>query len=101
MTSASKAPTVRSLIRDIQTEVRDTELQPDRAAELDNRLSALYGSVLEEVRKTEMAVNEIVRTFIAGGNAVNKAERLAKATLEYASLREAEDLEKLTLQLTR
>lgn len=92
--------TIRSLVRDIQVEVRDTELLPDRAADIVARLSGLYGNVIDEVRKTELLFNAVVRAYVNEGHPVNKAETLAKTTPEYERWREAKDTEKLTTQMS-
>jgi hypothetical protein len=91
--------TVRSIIRDIQVEVRGDDLQPDRAADLIAKLSSLYGNVLDEVRMAEMMFNAVMRAYVNEGHPVNKAESLAKSTPEYERWREARDLEKLTTQM--
>jgi hypothetical protein len=92
--------TVRSLIREMQVEVRDGELTPDRAAELVTKLAALYGNVLDEVRRTEIAYYGVVRDYISEvGVAVTRAEVLAKGSPEFEEWRVARDTEKLTLQL--
>jgi hypothetical protein len=92
--------TVRALIREMQTEVRDSDLTPDRAAELVTKLAALYGNVLDEVRRTELAFNAVVRAYLSeDGVALNKAEMLAKGAPEYEEWRIARDTETLTKQL--
>jgi uncharacterized protein (DUF1501 family) len=43
--------TIRGMVRLIQVEIRDThDLQPDRAAELLNKLTALLGNLNDEIR---------------------------------------------------
>jgi hypothetical protein len=43
--------TIRGMVRLIQVEIRDQpDLQPDRAAELLNKLTALLGNLNEEIR---------------------------------------------------
>jgi hypothetical protein len=92
--------TVRSLIREMQVEVRESDLTPDRAAELLTKLAALYGNVLDECRRTELAFHSIVRAYLSeDGLAVNKAELLAKGSPEFEEWRIAKDTETLTKQL--
>lgn len=93
--------TVRSLIREIQVEVRDCELLPDRASELLLRLTALYANVLDEVRGADMTYNVVLLGFLNGDEAANRARIRAQASPEYARAREAKDTERLTLELIR
>jgi len=95
------AHTVRSLVRDIQVEIRDTDLHPDRGAELLTKLTALYGSVLDEIRAADMAYNEILLDALQSDEAANRARIRAQATPQYARMREARDVEKLALELIR
>lgn len=90
---------LRTMIREIAIEVRGDDLLPDRAADLVAKLSSLYGNVLDEVRKTEMVFNAVVRAYVNEDHPVNKAETLAKSTGEYERWREARDLEKQTTQM--
>lgn len=93
--------TVRGLIRDIQVEIRDCELLPDRASELLLRLTALYANVLDEVRASEMDYNAVLLTCLNSDEAANRARIRAQASPEYARTREAKDTERLTLELIR
>jgi hypothetical protein len=93
--------TVRSLIREIQVEVRDCELLPDRASELLLKLTALYANVLDEVRASEMDYNGVLLGFLNGDEAANRARIRAQASPQYGRAREAKDTERLTLELIR
>jgi hypothetical protein len=93
--------TIRSLIRELQAEVRDTDLQPDRASDILAKLSALYGNVLDEVRIADMAYSEVLLEALNGDEAANRAKIRAQVTPQYARFREAKDTEKLTLELIR
>jgi hypothetical protein len=93
--------TVRSLIREIQVDIRDTDLQPNQAADYLAKLTALYGNVLDEVRESEMAYNAVLMAAFSGEEAANRAKIRAQASPEYGRFREAKDTEKLTLELIR
>lgn len=94
------ADDVLPLIRAMQAEVRDTDLTPDRAADLLAKLAALYGNVLDECRRTELAWYAVVRAYLTEDDlAVNKAELLAKSSAEFEEWRLAKDTETLTKQL--
>jgi hypothetical protein len=94
--------TVRDMVRAIRAEVRDTDdLQPERAAVLLIKLTALYGNTLDEVTKADMAYNEVLLKALNGDEAATRAKIRAQVTPEYARAREAKDTERLTLELSR
>lgn len=93
--------TIVDMVRVIRAEVRETDLQPDRAAELLNKLTALYGNCLDEQRGAEMAWNSVLNDAMKGEEPANRATIRAKTTGEYARLREAQDTCKLVLEMTR
>jgi hypothetical protein len=95
------AETVRGMIRDIQVAIRDTDLEPMQAAEYLNKLSALYGNCMEESREAEMLWNGVLLDRMSGEEPANRATIRAKATPEYARLREAQDTCKLVLEMVR
>jgi hypothetical protein len=100
MTAPSRSePTVRSLIGSIQVEVRDTEVDPGRAAELVTKLTVLYAAVLDVVTKREMEFNEVLSRLMDEDMPANRAKIRAQTTDEYQALREAQNVEKSTLQL--
>jgi hypothetical protein len=94
-------PTIRSLIADMQREIRDTDLQPDRAAELLTRLSALYGNVLDEIRAADMEYAQVLLTALNGDEAASRAKIRAEISPQYQRKREAHDTEKLVQELNR
>lgn len=92
--------TVRSLIREMQIEIRDTDdLLPDRAAELLNRLTALLGNVLDELREADMEYRGVLLDAMRRHEKANRARIDAESTGAYARMREAQDTKKLTEQL--
>lgn len=94
------ATTIRSLIRDIQIEVRETpDLLPDRAAELLNKLTALLGNVLDELREADMDYRGVLLEQMRKHEKANRARIEAESTGAYARMREAQDTKKLTEQL--
>lgn len=94
--------TVRALVRDIQREVRETaDLQPDRAAELLTRLSALLGNISDEIREADMAFNVVLLQHLESEEAANRAKIRAQTTPEYQRQREAKDLQTLAVELIR
>lgn len=94
--------TVRGQIRLIQVEVRDTpDLQPDRAAELLNKLSALLGNVNDTIREADAAFATVLLKHYESEEAANRAKIRAETTPEYQLKREARDTKELAIELIR
>jgi hypothetical protein len=94
--------TVRSLVEEIQAEVKESaELLPARAADLLNRLTALYGNVLEDMTAADIAYNHVMAGALTSEDAANRAKVRAQTTPQYAEMRRAHNLEKLTVELIR
>jgi hypothetical protein len=93
--------TVREHIKQIQAEVGQTDLQPDRAAELLTRLSALYGNCLDHIREVEQLYRVVLRTELEQKGAAARAKIRAECSPEYQRLREAKDAAELVQELTR
>lgn len=93
--------TVRELIRQMQIEIRDTDLQPDRAAELLTKLTALIGNCNDEIRESDMAFNEVLLKHLDADEAANRAKIRAQTTPEYLRAREAKDTKELAVELSR
>jgi hypothetical protein len=94
--------TVRGMVRTIQIEVRDTpDLQPDRAAELLNKLAALLGNCSEEVLNADMAFATVLLRCLESDEAANRAKIRAETTSEYRRKREARDVRELAIELIR
>lgn len=92
---------LREMISDYQNEIKNTDLQPDRAADILKELSALYGNVLDEVRRRTMDYNKLLVTFYDNEEKANRARLKAEATEEYEDLLRAKDTDKLTLEMIR
>ena len=95
------ANSVRQLVRQIQVEVRDTDLQPDRAAELLTRLTALLGNISDEIREADAAYAVTLLAILESEEAANRAKIRAETTPEYQRKREARDLKELAVELIR
>jgi len=93
--------TVRDLIHQMQREIRDTDLQPDRAAELLTKLTALLGNVSDEIREADMDYAKVLLLHLESEEAANRAKIRAQTTAEYSRSREARDLKELVVELAR
>lgn len=88
--------TIRGHIRLIQVEVRDTaDLQPDRAADLLNRLASLIGNCNDEIREADCAYAEVLLKCLDSEEAASRAKIRAETSLEYRRRREARDTKEL------
>lgn len=93
--------TIRHMIRQMQVEVRDSELLPDRAAELLTKLTALIGNCNDEIRDADMAYHGVLLQCLESDEAANRAKIRAQTTPEYQRLREAKDTKELSVELSR
>lgn len=91
------------MIKKRQNEILSSgdQLDPIRAAQILTELSALYGNILDEVKKRQMIYGEKLVEILDTEKSVAKAEAKAKATSEYESLLEAKNTDKLCLELIR
>lgn len=92
---------VRELIKQWQTEIRNTDLQPDRAAELLMKLAALIGNCNDEIREADMAYATVLLQHLDSEEAANRAKIRAQTTPEYARSRQARDTKELVIELVR
>lgn len=93
--------TVRELIRSAQREIRDTDLQPDRAAELLMKLTALMGNCNDEIREADADYATVLLSFLQSDEAANRAKIRAETTPAYQRKREARDTKELVVELCR
>ena len=91
--------TIREMIREIQVEVRDTDLQPERAAELLNKLSALFGNVNDEIRKCDMEYNAVLLKWLQSEGKAIIAKIKAECSPEYLTMKEAKDTKELLKEM--
>lgn len=93
---------VRDLIQQMQREIRDTpDLQPDRAAEMLIRLTALLGNTNDEIREADHAYSVVLLQFLDADEAANRARIRAETSLQYVRKREARDTKELVIELVR
>lgn len=94
--------TVRGFVREIQVEVRDTpDLQPDRASELMNRLTALLGNINDEIREADCLYAGVLLQHLESEDAANRAKIRAETTPAYQRKREARDTKELAVEIIR
>jgi len=91
--------TVREMLAEMQTEVRTTDLQPGRAAELLNHLTALLGNINTEIREADMDYAKVLLVLLEQDEAASRAKIRAETTPEYSRKREARDAKELCKEL--
>lgn len=93
--------TIREMVKAIQVEVRDTDLQPDRAAELLTKLTALIGNIADEQREADIAYSHVLLKLLESEEAASRAKIRAEVTPEYERKRQARDIRDLAIELVR
>lgn len=93
--------TVREMVKHMQSEIRDTDLQPDRAADLLAKLTALIGNCNDQIRECDVAYNSVLLRHLESEEAANRAKIRAETTQEYLRKREARDTKELVIELVR
>ena len=94
--------TVRDMIHAYQREIRDEpDLQPDRGADILLKLAALYGSVLDEIRKADAEYSKVLLEMLELEKTGIRAKIRAETSPEYQRKREAIDAKELALELIR
>lgn len=93
--------TVRELISDIQVEVGKGDLQPGRAAELLNQLSALLGNCNEEIRVRDLEYSKVLLRWLDIEKKANRAKINAEITPEFQAKQIARNTKELALEMQR
>lgn len=94
--------TILQLITERQAEVRNSaDLLPERAAEILAELSALLGSVNDEIRKRDVAYNLKLLACYSEEQTANRAKIKAQTSEEYIRMREARDTKEVCIEMIR
>ncbi len=93
--------TLRDMISEYQNELATGDLMPERAATILKEISALYGNVLDEVRKRQMEYNRVLKDVYDEEPKANRAKLKAEITPEFEAYLKARDTDKLTLEMIR
>ena len=75
--------TNREMIIEYQNEITNTELFPDRAAEILVKLSSLLGNITDEITRTEMAYHKLLNSLLDAEPKANRAKIKAECSPEY------------------
>jgi len=90
---------IRSIVREIQVECRDTEVHPQRAAEMLTTLTAILGNIGDELRQANLACDVKYLELFQTHKAANRAKLFLNVTSEYARKCEAVDTREEAKQL--
>jgi hypothetical protein len=93
--------TIRDLVKAAQREIRDTDLQLDRAADLLVKLTALLGNCNDEIREADADYATVLLSFLEGDEAANRARIRAETTPAFQRKRAARDTKELVVELCR
>lgn len=99
MTTSRSDITVRLMVKAIQVEIRDSDLQPDRAADLLTQLAGLIGNCNDEIRQADVEYANHLLVCMASEEAANRAKIRAETSPEYLRKREARDTKELVKEL--
>ena len=94
-------PTIRQRVKSIQLEVREPDLLPTRASELQNILSSLMGNVLDECREADLAYKRVLLTCMYANKAANRARIEAETSGEFVRRQEAEHTRQTCVEMIR
>lgn len=92
---------VRSMVQEIQREVLQTDLAPQRAAELLAKLTALLASTNTEIREADMFYARVLLEYLGRDEAANRAKIRAETSPEYQRKREARDCKEFVIEMIR
>ncbi len=94
--------TVRELVKSYQREISLTpDLQPERAAELLMKLTALLGNCADEIREADSEYAVTLLHWLDTETKANRARIRAEISQEYRRKQEARDTKELVIELSR
>lgn len=93
--------TVRDMVTKLRVEARQPGLTPIRAAEIAVELSSLLGNISEEITDAVLAYNAVFAGYLDSEGKANRAKIRAELSPEYRRKREAEDTDRVAVELVR
>lgn len=97
----TETPTVRGLVASIQREMRDTDLQPERACQLLAKATALIGNCNDEIRVAEHDYNRLLLEKLDETGKAAHARMQADVSPQALRRREARDTLTLVTEMVR
>lgn len=93
--------TLREQLKSYQNEIMAGDLLPERASVILTEISALYGNILDRIKDTEMIYNKVLLGFLDEEKKANRAKIKAEISKEYQDLKDANNTEKVAIQMIR
>ena len=93
--------TIREMVREIQAEVGTGDFVPNRACDLLNKLTALLGNCLAEVRARDGQYAAVLLHELETCDKANRARIRAECSEAYQLKREARDTKELVTEMIR
>ena len=93
--------TVRDMVREAQKELRDADVQPERARQLLSHLSAIIGNCNDEIRVADAEYAIVLLQALDTEKKANRAKLRAECSKEFSRKREARDTKELVIELVR
>lgn len=94
--------TVRVLVKAVQVELRDTQdLQPSRAAEMLNQITALIGNCNDKLRAADLEYKRVLLACLQSQEKANRARIVAETSPEFVRYQEARHLKELAIEMAR
>jgi hypothetical protein len=81
--------------------MRDSDLQPGRAADLLAKTTALIGNCNAEIRDAEFQYAQVLLGHLNADGPANRAKIRAETTPEFQRRQEARDTKELVVEMTR
>jgi len=82
-------------------QLRESELQPNEAANVLNHMTALLGNISEEIREADHDYACVLLKCLESEESANRAKIRAETSPEYLRKREARDTKELALEMIR
>ncbi len=92
---------VRDMVAAIQTELRTSDVQPDRAAQLLAKLTSLLGNCNGEIRVADTEYAVVLLQYLDADEAASRAKIRAECSPEFLRKREARDTKELVVEMLR
>lgn len=93
--------TIREMVCAFQEEVKNTDLLPERAAEILTKLAALLGNINQEILVREMTYKKKLLECYEKETKANRAKIIAETSPEYEAYKVAINIEKLAVEIMR
>lgn len=101
MSDGNAPVSVREIVNQIKREILSGDLTPHRASELEQKLSALLGNIMDEARNADALYAEVLAKHMGEQTKANRARILAETSPEFLRKRAVKDTHTLATELIR